>query len=57
MSPMRRFKNETLPLIIAGITAVLLLFFIAGSVGRLIGRIRTNNQDALKASEAAVNEA
>ena len=57
MSPMRRFKNETLPLIIAGITAVLLLFFIAGSVGRLISRIRTNNQDALKASEAAVNEA
>ena len=57
MSPMRRFKNETLPLIIAGITAVLLLFFIAGSVGRLIGKIKTNNQDALKASEAAVNEA
>ena len=57
VSPMRRFKNETLPLIIAGITAVLLLFFIGGSVGRLIGKIRTNNETALKASEAAVNEA
>ena len=57
VSPMRRFKNETLPLIIAGITAVLLLFFIGGSVGRLIGKIRTSNESALKASEAAVNEA
>ena len=57
VSPMRRFKNETLPLIIAGVTAVLLLFFIGGSVGRLIGKIRTNNESALKASEAAVNEA
>ena len=57
VSPMRRFKNETLPLIIAGATAVLLLFFIGGSVGRLIGKIRTNNETALKASEAAVNEA
>jgi len=57
VSPMRRFKNETLPLIIAGITAVLILFFVVGSLGRLIGRIRTNNQDALKASEAAENEA
>ena len=57
VSPMRRFKNETMPMIIAGITAVLLLFFIGGSVGRLIGKIRTNNESALKASEAAVNEA
>ena len=57
VSPMRRFKNETMPLIIAGITAVLLLFFIGGSVGRLIGKIRTNNESALKASEAAVSEA
>lgn len=57
VSPMRRFKNETLPLIIAGVTALLLLFFIGGSVGRLIGKIRTNNESALKASEAAVSEA
>ena len=57
VSPMRRFKNETLPLIIAGVTALLLLFFIGGSVGRLIGKIRTSNESALKASEAAVSEA
>jgi len=57
VSPMRRFKNETLPLIIAGIAAVLILFFVVGSLGRLIGRIRTNNESALKASEAAENEA
>jgi len=57
VSPMRRFKNETLPLIIMGITAVLILFFVIGSVGRLIGKIKTNNESALKASEAAVNEA
>ncbi|MBR5617543.1 MAG: hypothetical protein IKW50_05100 [Oscillospiraceae bacterium] len=57
VSPIRRFKNETLPLIIAGVTAVLLLFFVIGSVGRLIGKIKTNNDAALKASEAAENEA
>ena len=57
VSPIRRFKNETLPLIIAGVTAVLLLFFVIGSIGRLIGKIKTNNDAALKASEAAENEA
>ena len=57
VSPIRRFKNETLPLIIAGVTAVLLLFFVIGSIGRLIGKIKTNNDAALKASEAAEDEA
>lgn len=57
VSPIRRFKNETLPLIIAGVTAVLLLFFVIGSIGRLIGKIKTNNDAALRASEAAENEA
>ena len=57
VSPIRRFKNETLPLIIAGVTAVLLLFFVIGSISRLIGKIKTNNDAALRASEAAENEA
>ena len=57
VSPIRRFKNETLPLIIAGVTAVLLLFFVIGSIGRLIGKLTTNNDAALKASEAAEDEA
>ena len=56
VSPIRRFKNETLPLIITGVTAVLILFFVIGSVGRLISNIRHDNQAALNASEAAMNE-
>ncbi|MBQ9970315.1 MAG: hypothetical protein IJP15_07450, partial [Oscillospiraceae bacterium] len=31
VSPMRRFKNETMPLIITGITALLILIFVIGS--------------------------
>lgn len=56
VSPMRRFKNETLPLIISGVAAVLILFFVIGSVSRLISNIKHNNEAALNASEAAVNE-
>ena len=56
VSPMRRFKNETLPLIISGIAAVLILFFVVGSVSRLFSNIKHNNEAALNASEAAVNE-
>ena len=56
VSPIRRFKNETLPLIITGITAVLIVFFVVGSVGRLISNIRHDNQAAVNASEAAMNE-
>ena len=56
VSPMRRFKNETLPLIITGVTALLILIFVIGSVSRLIGNIKHNNEAALNASEAAVNE-
>ena len=57
VSPIRRFKNETLPLIIAGITVVLLVFFVVGSLGRLFSNIKINNETAQKASEAAENEA
>ena len=57
VSPMRRFKNETLPLIITGVTALLILVFVIGAVGRLIGNIKHNNEAALSASEAAADEA
>ena len=57
VSPMRRFKNETLPLIIAGVTAFLIIFFVVGSVSRLFTSIKNNNVTAQKASEAAENEA
>ena len=57
VSPMRRFKNETLPLIITGVTALLILIFVIGSVSRLIGNIKHNNEAALNASEAAADEA
>ncbi len=56
VSPMRRFKNETLPLIITGITAVLIVIFVLGSLVRLFSNIKHNNDAALSASEAAVNE-
>ena len=57
VSPMRRFKNETLPLIITCITVVLIAVFVIGSVSRLFGSIKHNKDMALSASEAAVNEA
>ena len=57
VSPVRRFKNETLPLIIMGVTALLIATFVIGSLGRLITNIKINNQTALDASEAAENEA
>lgn len=57
LSPMRRFKNETMPLIITGVTALLILIFVIGSVSRLITNIRLNNEAAQKASEAAESEA
>ena len=57
VSPMRRFKNETMPLIITGITALLIVIFVIGSVSRLFGNIKRNHEAALNASEAAVSEA
>ena len=57
VSPIRRFKNETLPLIITGVTALLILVFVIGSLSRLITSIKYNNEAAINASEAAENEA
>ena len=57
VSPMRRFKNETLPMLILCAAALLIVVFVIGSVVRLISNIRLNNEASVKASEAAVNEA
>ena len=56
VSKMRQFKNETLPLIIIGIAAFLILFFIVGWGTRLISTSIRNNQDKQQASEEKMNE-
>ena len=56
VSKMRQFKNETLPLLILGMAAVLIVFFVVGSVTRLIGNSIRNNQQELQASESKMNE-
>ena len=56
VSKMRQFKNETLPLIIMGIAAVLIVFFIVGSASRAIANGIRNNKDKHTASESQVNE-
>ena len=45
-SKMRQFKDDLLPLIIAGAAAVLILIFIFGSIGRAISSGKTNNDKA-----------
>ncbi len=49
ISPMRRFKNDTLPLIITGVTLIMILVFIFGAASRAIVNFR-DNQEALKDS-------
>ena len=56
VSKMRQFKNETLPLIIIGIAAVLILFFVIGATSRAIATRIRSNQDKQQASEALMNE-
>ena len=56
VSKMRQFKNETLPLIIIGIAAALILFFVVGSVSRAIGNSIRNNKEQIQASESQLNE-
>ena len=56
VSKMRRFKNEILPLIIMGITAVLIIFFIVGAATRAITNSIRDNEDKLQASESQMNE-
>ena len=56
VSKMRQFKNEVMPLIILGITAVLIVFFVAGWASRAIGNVIRNRQEEQVASESAMNE-
>ena len=56
VSKMRQFKNEVMPLIILGITAVLIVFFVAGWASRTIGNAIRNRQEEQVASESALNE-
>ena len=56
VSKMRQFKNETLPLIIIGIAAVLIVFFVVGWGTRAITTSIRNNKDKQNASESKMNE-
>ena len=56
VSKMRQFKNETLPLLILGMAAILIVFFVAGSVSRAISNSIRNNQHQQEASESQMNE-
>ena len=56
VSKMRQFKNETLPLIIMGITAVMIVFFLVGWGSRAISSVIRDNKDKHTASESQVNE-
>ncbi len=52
VSKLRRFKNDVLPLIILGVTLLMILIFIVGSASRAITNFR-NDQEALKSSNEA----
>ena len=56
VSKMRQFKNEVLPLIIIGIAAVLIVFFVVGSATRAISTSLRNREDKQNASESKMNE-
>ena len=56
VSKMRQFKNETLPLLIIGMAAILILFFVIGATSRAITTHIRNNQDKQHASESKMNE-
>lgn len=57
VSPLRKFKNETLPLIILGVSALLILIFIIGATGRAITAARNHSDAAKDASESQLSEA
>lgn len=57
ISPMRKFKNDTLPLIILGVSALLILVFIFGSVSRAITAKRIQNEVSNKATDTQISEA
>ena len=53
VSPMRRFKNDVLPLIIIGATALLITIFVLGSVSRAITNRLAEKEALASSSEAA----
>ena len=53
VSPMRRFKNDVLPLIIMGATAFLIMIFVLGSVSRAITNRLAEKEAQISSSEAA----
>lgn len=55
MSPMRKFKNEKLPLIIMGVAALLCVIFIIGSLSRVISAARSEKESIKDASESAIS--
>ena len=57
VSPMRRFKNDTLPLIIMGATAFLIMVFLLGSVSRAISTHLAERDAAISSAEAAKSAA
>ena len=56
MSKSRQFKNETLPLIIIGVAAALIVFFVVGAASRAITTAIRTNQDQQQAQESKLNE-
>ena len=53
VSPMRRFKNDVLPLIIMGTAACLIVIFVLGSITRAISARLADREAAISSSEAA----
>ena len=56
VSRSRQFKNETLPVLIIGIAAALILFFVIGAGSRAVGNLIRNSKDREEASESMLNE-
>ena len=52
MSKIRKFKNDVLPLIILGVTLLMTLIFIFGSVGRAVASHRTDRENQISTEEA-----
>ncbi|MBQ7800785.1 MAG: hypothetical protein IJ375_00510 [Oscillospiraceae bacterium] len=51
-SKLRQFKDEQLPMIIAGVAAVLILIFIFGSIGRAVSSHKSKTENNDKVSDA-----
>lgn len=56
VSKMRQFKNDTLPLLIMGVTAILILFFVIGAISRGIANRIRDNEERLNASASLEDE-